>query len=127
MILLLNLTVAVGTINGVVFYANILAVSYSTFFYLSCKIAQGFVLILNMEFPNIINFCYVKGLDAYSKIWLRLGFPLYMFLIVFAIIKLCQYSKKFSNLVGKRNPACGNSIIESVDSISRDGPDVTYT
>ena len=113
-ILVLNLTVSVGRINGVVFYANILAMSYSTFLYpnhpagLSGFIAE-IALVLNLELPYDV--CYVRGLDTYSKTWLQLCFPIYMFIIVFVIIKLSQYSLRFSNLIGRKNPVATLSTL----------------
>ena len=109
-ILVLNLTVAVGTINGVIFYANIIAASYSTFL---PKPQPNFasIIISSLNFELGFNICYIKGMDTYTKTWLQLAFPLYVFILVSIIIKVSQYSSKFSNLIGKKNPVATLSTL----------------
>ena len=109
-ILVLNLTVAVGTVNGVLFYANILAASRSTFLPLRRpNFAAGLISLLNLELG--FDTCYLEGMDAYIKTWLQLVFPLYMFVLVVVIIKLSQCSSQFSNVIGKKNPVATLSTL----------------
>ena len=51
-----------------------------------------------------IETCFVDGLNTYIKAWLQFIFPTYIFILVFVIIVICQHSRKFSNLLGGRNP-----------------------
>ena len=109
-VLVLNLTVAEGTINGVIFYANIIAVSYSTFLPTPRpNFASVFISLLNFELG--FDVCYLKGMDTYIKTWLQLAFPLYVFVLVFVIIKISQYSSRFANLIGKKNPVATLSTL----------------
>ena len=109
-ILVLNLTVAEGTINGVILYANIIAVSYSAFLpNPRPNFASVFISLLNFELG--FDVCYLKGMDTYIKTWLQLAFPLYVFVLVFVIIKLSQYSSRFANLIGKKNPVATLSTL----------------
>ena len=102
-ILVLNLTVAVGTLNGLVFYANIIGTNTSIFFpttnlkYVSVLLSW---LNLDMEFDA----CFYNGMDAYWKTWLQLAFPIYIMMLVIIIIVFSDYSFKFSELLAKRNP-----------------------
>ena len=103
MILVLNLTVAVGTINAVVFYANIIASNYSSFFFGSENSFQS-VLTSWLNFNFGLDVCFFEGMDAYWKTWIKMVFPAYIIVIVVIIITLSECSDKFSHLIGKRNP-----------------------
>ena len=103
LLLSLNLTVAVGTLNGLIFYANIISANKSILLSFS---ELNFVTIiiswLNLDIG--IDTCYFKGMDAYVKTWLQLAFPAYVLLLVAAVIIVSSMSSKFSNLIGKRDP-----------------------
>ena len=103
LLLLLNLTVAVGTLNGLILYANIISANKSILLPFS---SPNFVTViiswLNLDIG--IDTCYFKGMDAYTKSWLQLAFPAYVLLLVAAVIVLCSVSSKFSNFIGKRDP-----------------------
>ena len=102
-ILFLNLTVAVGTINAIVFYVNIIDLQRSVFFPLQDTTYQAIIIAwLNLDFR--IDLCFYKGMDAYIKTWLRLVFPSYIILLVILVIVLCKYSSRFANFIGKRDP-----------------------
>ncbi len=102
-VLILNMTVSVGTLNGLIFYANIVAAYRSI---LLPFLEQNFITVLiswlNLDFG--FDSCYFPGMDAYSKTWLQLAFPLYIAFLVVMILILSSYSTKFSNLIGKKNP-----------------------
>ena len=102
-LLALNITVAVGLINGFIFYANIVSAN-SAFFFPSSEpsFPTVFVAWLNLDFG--IDVCFLNGLDAYTKTWLQLAFPAYIISLVVAIIKISEYSPKFVRLIGKRDP-----------------------
>ena len=102
-ILILNMTVSVGTLNGLIFYANIVAAYKSVLLPFS---EQNFTTVLiswlNLDFG--FDSCYFPGMDAFSKTWLQLAFPLYIAFLVVMILVLSSCSTKFSNLIGKKNP-----------------------
>ena len=102
-ILAINFTVAVGTINGFIFYANIVDVYDSTFLPLD---TSSFPVLI-IEWLNLdpgIDVCFIKDIDLYWHTWLRLVFPAYIILIVIIIIFISDRSLRFSKLIGKRNP-----------------------
>ena len=102
-VLLLNLTVAVGTLNAIIFYANIVATRNSMFLqFASPNFATVFISWLNLEVG--FDACFFEGMDAFSKSLLQLAFPTYIITLVVVIILISEYSSKFSNIVGKRNP-----------------------
>lgn len=103
MLLVLNLTVAVGTLNGVVFYANTVASSFSTFFpFSSPNFVTIFVSWLNLDIG--IDTCFFKGMDAYWNVWIDLLFPAYLISLVILIIFISEKSSKFAWLLGRKNP-----------------------
>ena len=106
-ILILNLTVAVGTLNGLVFYANIVASNNIIYYRTGSQlntVLSVFIAWLNLETGLQFDMCAIKGLDAYSKIWLQFSFPTYLIFVLFVIIAISRYSFRFARLIGKRNP-----------------------
>jgi hypothetical protein len=102
-ILVLNLTVAVGTLNGLIFYANIMASNNIVYSPLSkSSFFSVFIAWLNLELG--IDACFYNGMDTYSKVWLQFVFPTYLIAILFTVIIMSKYSSKFAKLIGKRNP-----------------------
>ena len=102
-ILVLNLTVAVGTLNGLIFYANIIGANTSMFFpTANLKFLSVFLSWLNLEVG--FDVCFYNGMDTYWKTWLQLAFPAYIIVLVIIIIVVSEYSMKFSELISKRNP-----------------------
>ena len=100
-LLMLNLTVAVGTLNGLIFYANIVTANKCKFFP-SASFLTVFVSWFNLELG--IDSCLFDGMDFYWKTWIQLLFPAYILLLVVLVIVICECSVKFAQLVGKRNP-----------------------
>ena len=100
-ILVLNLTVAVGTLNGLIFYANIAAANSSTFFP-STSIFSIIIAWMNLELG--IDTCFFEGMNAYWKTWVELAFPVYVISLIIVIIIISEKSMKFANLIGQKNP-----------------------
>ena len=99
LLIALNLTVSVGTLNGLLFYANIVKLYEPVFS------TQGAVPVLRqlVSWINLdigIEACFYNGMGAYAKEWLQLVFPLYLWVIIIFIIYLCRKYGKISRLVG---------------------------
>ena len=102
-LLVLNMTVAVGLINGFIFYANIISANSAVFFPSSePSFPTVFVAWLNLDIG--IDVCFFDGLDAYSKTWLQLAFPVYIISLVIIVIIVSEYSLRFAGLIGKKDP-----------------------
>ena len=102
-LLVLNMTVAVGLINGFIFYANIVSAGSAVFFPSSKpSYPSVFVAWLNLDIG--IDVCFFVGLDAYTKTWLQLAFPVYIITIVVFVIIASEYSPRLAALIGKRDP-----------------------
>ena len=103
LLFILNLTISTGTINSLIFYANIINVSTRSF------IPRSFTLSFLYKFVSMLNLgvgsemCFYRGMDAYGKSWLLLVFPFYILILSMLIIIVSHYSTKVSKLLG-RNP-----------------------
>ena len=103
LLLILNLTVAAGTLNGLIFYTNIVNANNNIYFPNGQpKFITTFIAWLNLDLG--IDVCFFNGLDAYWKTWLQLAFPAYLLFLVIAVIAMSKWSTKFSQFIGKRNP-----------------------
>ena len=101
-LLICKLTVAAGTINGLIFYANIVAANYAIFFPPNqTNILTVFIAWLNLDLG--IETCFYDGMDAYAKTWLQFIFPLYIWSLVGLIILASYYSSRIGRLFGS-NP-----------------------
>ncbi len=104
-ILALNITVtvAVGLINGFIFYANIVAANSAVFFP-STEISFPTVFLAWLNLDIGIDVCFIEGLDTYIKTWLQLVFPTYIISLVIIVMIVSEYSPRFAGLIGKKDP-----------------------
>ena len=102
-ILMLNLSISIGTLNGLIFYANVLAVDSSLFLsFTKPNFLTVFIAWLNLDLG--FDVCYFKGIDAYSKAWLNILFPTNVITVLILIILISKYSSRFGEFIGKWNP-----------------------
>ncbi len=107
---LLDITVAQGTINGLILYANIIWIHQGIYFpilineeanqhfsnfYFFLKL---FIAWLNLDFG--IETCFIQGLNAYGKTWLQFVFPVYLWVLAILIIVCCSYSTRATKIFG---------------------------
>ena len=96
-----NLTVSVGTTDGLILYANIVQPNKAIFFpgKSSSSFLSVFIAWLNLDLG--IETCFYSGLDAYAKTWLQFVFPIYIWLIMITIIVFSHYSTTVARLNGR--------------------------
>ena len=101
LLIVLNLTVSVGTINGLIFYANIVRANHATFFppNTTNSFLSWFIAWINLDLG--IETCFYNGLDAYVKTWLQFVFPFYIWFLVVTIIVLSHYFTLAARLSGR--------------------------
>ena len=103
MILACNLTVATGSINALIFYANVIYANKSIFMpFRQPNLHTIFIHWMNLNFG--LDACFIKGMDSYLKTWLNLAFPIYILFIIFTIILLSKISTRFAAIIGRKNP-----------------------
>ena len=107
LLFLLHLTVAAGTINGLLFYANIVQANNQIFLPTETTnpLLKHFYNIflgwLNLDFG--IETCFYDGMDIIAYSWLQFSFPVYLWVLVFIIILSARYSPRVAQSLG-HNP-----------------------
>ena len=102
---ILNLTVSQGTINGLIFYANVVAANRSILLPAQYSKVLSFlsVFISGLNLDLGFETCFIKGLDGYWKTWLQFAFPFYIWLIAAAIILVSHYSTRATKIFGDKS------------------------
>ena len=109
LIKLLDLTVTSGTINGFIFYANIVWRNNAILFSLQDRQNIGYYIItvpiawINLDFG--IETCFSENLDQLTKTGLQFAFPVYIWCIAGLIIIMCHYSTRATKLFGNNSVA----------------------
>ena len=102
-LLILNLTVARGTLNGIIFYANIAFTNESSFFpFTKPNFISVIISWLNLEIG--LDICFYNGMDIYWKTWIQLAFSAYLFFLVAMIIIVSERSTILSSIIRRKNP-----------------------
>ena len=98
---LTDMTVTAGTINGLLFFANIVRENQVNFF--PPRAAKDFLSVfiawLNLDLG--ISTCLYDGLDAYAFTWLQFSFPIFIWLLAFGIIVASRHFAFMSKLCGR--------------------------
>ena len=116
-LMFLNFSVSVGTINGLLFYANMVKLNEAFFFPNgSVPVVSQFISWLNLDLG--IEVCLFDGLDGYWNTWLQFVFPAYLFLLMGGIIVGCRYSVWLCRLCGSHAvPALATLFLMSYTKI----------
>ena len=117
---LLNLTVTNGTINGLIFYANIISINDSVFLINDnvYKPLKVFISFTNLDLG--IETCFYNGMDSYAKIWLQLFFPSHLIIIAVSIIFASRYSTRIFRLTYTRSlPVLATLLLLSYTGVLR--------
>ncbi len=105
LLLVCNMTVSHGTLNGLIFYANIVSITGLTNLQ-NCyihPILSIFIAWINLDFG--IETCFYPGMDSYYKTLLQFAFPLYIVLLVGVIALVSHYSTTAVKVFGRNNIA----------------------
>lgn len=103
-LILTNMTVASGTVNGLMFYANVVIINKSSLFPPNTDSGVLFTFIAWLNLDLGIDTCFYDGLDSYANAWLQFVFPLYICLLATLIIVASKYFKIV-------NRVCGRNIV----------------
>ena len=102
LLIVLNLTVAVGTVNGLLFFANIIRIYNPLFHGISnIPVLRLFISWINLDLG--IETCFFDGLNSFYKNLLQFVFPLYLWILILLIILLSQKFSKFSQKIGNNS------------------------
>ena len=95
----LDLTISQGTLNGLVFYANV--VKANEYLLYNENPLAVFIAWLNLDLG--LKTYFFNGLTAYGKTWLQFLFPLYIWSIAGLIIILAKYSDRVAKVMGNNS------------------------
>lgn len=102
-----NFTVSIGTISGLILFANVVRVNNSTFFppagvspFLSVlrSFLSIFIAWLNLDIG--IELCFFKGMRMWHKVLLQFAFPIYIWTLVSVIIFAARRSVIVVKIIG---------------------------
>jgi hypothetical protein len=106
----LRLTVAVGTINGLLFYANIVQANNDAYFPRSViNFFTIFISWLNLDLG--IETCFYDGMDIYAYSWFQFLFPFYVWFLVSSIILASHYSQMIAKRFGQNPVAILSTLL----------------
>ena len=97
----LNLTVTEGSINGLIFYANVMAMNHNVLLSGQKSHLYPFLAWLNLDLG--ISTCLYNGMDGYEETWFQLVFPTYLWAIGLVIIKLYSWFPEHATRLGGEN------------------------
>ena len=97
----LNLTVTEGSINGLIFYANVIAMNRTVL--LSGETSYIYIFLAWINLDIGISTCLFNGMDAYPEIWLQFVFPVYLWIIILVIILFYRKFPSLANRLGGVN------------------------
>ena len=115
----LDLTVADGTLNGVIFYANIVRIQHTFIFPAGhSNVVTVLIAWLNLDFG--IETCFYDGFDAHVRTWLQYLFPVYVWFIIVLIIVFGWYSTVVARIVGSNSiPVLATLLLMSYTKLQR--------
>uniref|UniRef100_A0A1X7V323 Right handed beta helix domain-containing protein n=1 Tax=Amphimedon queenslandica TaxID=400682 RepID=A0A1X7V323_AMPQE len=99
LIIVLNITVTVGTINGLLFFANVVKIFQPILLGTdNTPVLSQFIAWINLDLG--IETCFFDGMNVCAKIGLQFVFPFYLWLLILLIIVLSGRFSKLSQLIG---------------------------
>ena len=108
-----KLSVAQGTINGLIFYANIFQMNRAVFLPNNTSGPAGFLFVfvswLNLNFGFVT--CLSNGMDMYVLTWLQYVFPLYILFLVVVLVSFRHYPRWMSRMMGTNPVAVLSTLI----------------
>ncbi len=99
-----NLTVAEGTLSGLIFYANVIECNAAYIIPHTKDSPPSPTLTVFLAWINLdlgIETCLYDGMDAYVESWLQFVFPIYIWLISIVIILLSNRYRFMAMIAGR--------------------------
>ncbi|XP_065914932.1 uncharacterized protein [Dysidea avara] len=91
MLFLLKFTVTLGTINGVIFFCNVMSINEHLFFNTTISrfsFLRVYISIVNLDLG--FELCFYEGMSQLSKTGLQFVFPVYLWLLMLVIIFIAK-------------------------------------
>ena len=115
---LLKLTVTMGTINGLIFFCNIMSINESIFFNsANFSFVRIFISLINLDLG--FEMCFYRGMTEIVKTGLQFVFPLYLWLLMFIIIMVGKHYFRRRKSTHSVVPVLATLILLSYSKILR--------
>ena len=115
---LLKLTVTMGTINGLIFFCNIMSINESLFFDPSeVSFVRIFISLINLDLG--FEMCFYREMSEIAKTGLQFVFPLYLWLLMFIIIMVGKHYIRSRKSTHSAVPVLATLILLSYSKILR--------
>ena len=115
---LLKLTVTMGTINGLIFFCNIMSINDSLFFNPSTvSFVRIFISLINLDLG--FKMCFYSEMSQIVKIGLQFVFPLYLWLLMFIIVMVGKYYMRIRKSTHSAVPVLATLILLSYSKLLR--------
>ena len=95
-IVILQVTIAEGYLNGMLFYANIVSLYVPFFLFEHSTQRNLFLLVSYLNLDLGIEVCFFDGMNTLARTGLDLVFPAYLYVLMFIIVILANRSQRFS-------------------------------
>ena len=99
LLFIFNLTITTGSINGLIYFANVVSINSANIFpsyeyngYID--FLSVFISWINLDFG--IPVCFYEGMDTYAHTWLQFVFPTYISVLALCIIIGGKFSLQIS-------------------------------
>ena len=106
----LNITVSAGTMNGLIFFANVVKLYEPLFFPDGSTYFKYPIAWLNLELG--IDACFYAGMESCGKMWLQFLFPFYLLGTLLVIVLLSSADQ--SHMLARALPSRVNEAISKM-------------
>ena len=115
---LLKLTVTMGTINGLIFFCNVMSINETLFFDPSrFSFIRLFISVINLDLG--FEMCFYREMSQIGKIGLQFVFPIYLWLLMFIIIMVGKHYIRSRKSTYSAVPVLATLILLSYSKILR--------
>ena len=115
---LLKLTITMGTINGLIFFCNIMSINENLFFNTTkFSFVRLFVSLINLDLG--FEMCFYREMSETVKTGLQFVFPLYLWLLMFIIIMVGKYYIRSKKSTHSAVPVLATLIFLSYSKLLR--------
>ena len=115
---LLKLTITIGTINGLIFFCNVVSINENVFFN-SSKFSYIRLLVSLINLDLGFEMCFYKEMTEIAKTGLQFVFPLYLWLLMFIIIMVERHYFRSRKSTHSAVPVLGTLIFLSYSKLLR--------
>ena len=112
LLFLLKLTVALGLINGLIFFCNVMSINEQLLFNTEISkysFLRMFISLINLDLG--VEICFYDGMSQLAKTGLQFVFPIYLWLLMVTIIYVGKHNVCNKNLSSRSSISVLSTLI----------------